>query len=155
MEFFEVIKKRHCCRSFNPNKDVRDEDLEKIIKAGQMAPSAGGIYPIDFDVVKEKTIKEQITKAALGQDFIAKAPVVIIIWADVKKTAYKYGKRGENLYVIQDAAAAAENIFLAVTAFGLSACWVGAFDEEKIKEIFGLEKLQRPMVVMPIGYSYY
>ena len=85
--------------------------------------------------------------------FIAQAPVILVIYADTKKTTERYGERGKNLYVICDAAAAAENIFLAVTALGLSTCWVGAFNEEKAAKILKLTKSQRPLVLMPIGYE--
>ena len=156
MEFFEVIKKRHCTRSFNPKKLVSDLDIEKIIDAGKSAPSAGGIYPVKFAVVKKQPTKNRLADSTANvlhrMDFIPEAPVVIVVYADVEKTATKYGERGKNLYVIQDAAVATENIFLAATALGLGACWVGAFDENIVRKILHLKEDQRPMVIMPIGY---
>ena len=151
MEFFEVVKKRHCCRSFQPDKKVSNDLIEKIIAAGKAAPSAGGIYPVEFSVVKDDKTKEELAEAAQGQDFIINASVILVIWADVEKTAAKYGERGRALYTIQDAAVAAENIFLAVTALKLDACWLGAFDENEVKKILHLSAHQRPMVIMPLG----
>jgi len=151
MDFWQVINKRKCVRSFDPAKEVTDEQIEKIIQAGRRAPSAGGIYPVDFIVIKDLNTKEKLTEAAFGQSFIADAPVVIIVVVDAKKTASRYASRGEKLYSIQDGAAATENIFLAATALGLGACWVGAFDEEGVKEILRLNKDQRPQAIMPIG----
>ena len=152
MEFFEVVKNRHCCRNFDPNKKVSNEDIEKIIQAGKMAPSAGGIYPVGFEIIKNQKTKNSLAEAASQQNFIAEASIVLVIWADVDKTRQKYGERGQNLYAIQDAAAAAENIFLTTTALGLSACWVGAFDEQKVAKILNLKNNQRPLTIMPIGY---
>lgn len=129
---------------------VSDEDLAKIIDAGKRAPSAGGIYPVEFAIVKDQTTKE---KLAPTMDFITQAPVVLVIYADTEKTAAKYGQKGKDLYVIQDAAATAENIFLAAIALGLSACWVGAFDERVVREVLRLKENERPMVIMPIGYK--
>lgn len=91
--------------------------------------------------------------AAHDQDFLIDAPIVIIVWADIEKTAAKYGQRGKDLYVIQDAAAAAENIFLAITALDLNSCWIGGFDEDKLKNILKLKNHQCQMVIMPIGYG--
>ena len=54
MEFFEVIEKRHCCRKYDPTKNVETSDIEKIIDAGKCAPSAGGIYPVEFKIIKEQ-----------------------------------------------------------------------------------------------------
>lgn len=153
MEFFEVIKKRHCTRSFDPDKEISQDNLDKIIEAGKSAPSAGGIYPTDFAIAKDQKQKESLAQAALGQNFISKAPVVIVIFADLEKTAQKYGEKGRNLYAIQDSAAATENIFLAAIALGLSACWVGAFDEEKVQKILNLSSHHRPLTIMPVGYA--
>jgi nitroreductase len=149
MEFFQVIKKRHCTRSFNSKKPVSDANLAKIIDAGKKAPSAGGLYPVKFAVVKDQKVKE---KLAPTMTFLSQAPVVIVVYADQEKTAARYGQRGRDLYVIQDAAAAAENIFLAAIALGLAACWVGAFNEDAVRSVLNLKESERPMVIMPIGY---
>jgi len=157
MEFFQVIQKRHCTRSFNPKKPVSEADIAKIIDAGKRAPSAGGIYPVGFAVVRREDLKAKVTDSTANvlhrMGFIAEAPVVIVIYADIDKATAKYGERGKNLYVIQDAAAAAENIFLAAIALGLGACWVGAFDEDIVRKALNLKKNERPMVIMPIGYK--
>jgi len=152
MEFFEVIKKRQCVRSFDPKKQVEEKDLEKIIEAGKRAPSAGGLFPTRFFVAKTIEEKNKVLKA-LMQTWVADAPAIIVIWSDPFETIDRYQERGKNLYIIQDVAAAAENIFLAVTALGLATCWVGSFDEEKLKEALNLKNNQRPLVVMPIGYE--
>lgn len=152
MDFFEVIKKRHCVRSFDQTREVADEQIKQIIEAGRRAPSAGGIYPVNFAVVREQGKKDKLAEASFGQRFVALAPVVIVVSADIEKTAARYGERGRELYAIQDAAAAAENIFLAATALGLGACWVGAFDEEEVRSILGLSGNIRPLTIMPIGY---
>lgn len=153
MDFWQTIKKRHSVRSFDSRKDVSEDLLKKIIEAANCAPSAGGIYPTDFIVIRDQKTKNQIAEAVLGQYFITEAPVVIIIISDVEKTALRYGERGRNLYAIQDAAAATENLILAATALGLSTCWVGAFDESELSQILKLKKSQRPLAIIPVGYQ--
>jgi len=152
MEFFEVLNKRHCTRKFDPKKPVKKEDLEKIIESGKRAPSAGGIYPTRFFVAKTKEDKNLILES-MEKSWVADAPVLIVIWSDPEESIARYGDRAKDLYIIQDAAAAAENIFLAVTALGLATCWMGSFDEEKLKVALNLKNNQRPLVVMPIGYE--
>jgi len=153
MDFWQVIKKRHSVRSFNSKRDVSNNLIEKIISAAKAAPSAGGIYPTDFIIIRDQKIKEQIAEAALGQWFIAEAPVVIVVVANIEKSAAQYGERGRDLYVIQDAAVATENLLLAVTASGLGACWVGAFDEAKITKILNIKDGIRPLAIIPLGYE--
>jgi len=153
MDIWQVFKKRHSVRNFDSKKDVSNDLIEKIIEAAKTAPSAGGLYPTDFIIVRDQKTKEQIAKAALRQDFVAQAPVVIVVVSDVEKTASYYGERGRNLYVIQDAAAATENLILAATALGLGTCWVGAFDEEEIRKILKLKRDFRPLAIIPVGYE--
>jgi len=152
MDFWETIKKRHCVRSFAA-KQVSDDLIEKIISAGKLAPSAGGLQTWHFEIIKEQKIKDDLTIASMMQKFIAQAPIVIVICADVEKSAGTYGERGRDLYAIQDTAAATQNMLLAVTDLGLGACWVGAFDEDKVSQILNLPSQLRPVVILPVGYK--
>lgn len=151
MDIWEVFKKRKSIRSFDEKIKISEEQLTKILAAGKQAPSAGRIYPVDFFVVSEKKDKEKIAKVANNQNFIAEAPLIIVVVANVEKSASYYGERGRSLYAIQDAAAATENMILAAVALGLSTCWVGAFDEEKVGEVLGLNGGERPLTILPIG----
>lgn len=153
IDFWQVIKKRRSVRSFDLEKDVPRDLIEKIIKAAKMAPSAGGIYPVDFIIVRNQETKIRLADAALSQYFITEAPVVIAVVVDIEKTASRYGERGRNLYAIQDAAVATENLLLAATALDLGTCWVGAFNEEEISQILKLKKSQRPLAIIPVGYE--
>lgn len=152
-DFWQTIKKRKSVRSFDPNKPVSDVLIKKLLGAAKMAPSAGGIYPTDFVIIRDQETKIEIATAALNQRFLSEAPIIIVVTSDVEKTAATYGERGRNLYAIQDAAVAAENILLATTDSGLGSCWVGAFDEEEIKKILKLKKNVRPLTIIPIGYE--
>lgn len=152
-DFWQVLKKRHCVRQFDSWREVPDELIKDLVEAGHFGPSAGNIHPEEFIVVREQETKEKLAEAALGQMFVAEAPVVIVVIADTEKTASRYGERGRNLYAIQDAAAATENIFLAATDLGLSMCWVGAFDEKQVQKILKLQPNQRPLAILPIGYE--
>lgn len=152
MDFWQVLKKRHCVRKFDPRKEVNKEQIDKLLEAAQLAPSAGNMQDWRFAVVKDQKIKNKIAEAALSQNFIAQAPVVIIISSDLEVAKDHYNKRGVELYAIQDVAVAAEHIFLAATEMGLASCWVGAFEEKEIKEILDLPQHYRPMVILPIGY---
>ena len=154
MEFFEVVKKRHCCRSFDPEKSVKEADIKKIIDAGKMAPSAGGMYPTRFFITKIQEEKEKILNCIPKRMHWAKeASVILVVWSDPKETIEYYKERGKNLYIIQDAAAAAENIFLTTVALGLATCWIGTFEDECLKRALNLKKDQVPYVIMPIGYK--
>ena len=91
-------------------------------------------------------------KAALDQEEVAQAPLVIISCADPEQSASKYGTRGRELYAIQDATIATQNIWLAATAMGLGTVWVGAFNEKKVAKLLDLPSTMRPIASLPIGY---
>ncbi|MGC8816290.1 MAG: nitroreductase family protein [Candidatus Hadarchaeum sp.] len=150
MDVFEAIKGRRSIRSFKPDP-VSDADLEKILEAGISAPSAGNCQPWEFVIVKDPKNKQKLVQAARGQSFLAEASVVIVICADINRTASRYGERGRNLYCIQDTAAVAQNIHLAAYALGYGTCWVGAFDENAVAAAIKAPPGVRPLIMIPIG----
>lgn len=152
MDFWEVIERRHSLRDFDPSRDVTPEDVEKILRAAIRAPSAGNLQPWFFVVVREEKKKEALARAALDQRFIARAPVVVVVCADPGRSATRYGRRGVNLYCLQDTAAATEHMLLAAVALGLGGCWVGAFHEDEAARALHLPSHLRPVAIVPLGY---
>ena len=150
MDLFEAIKSRRSIRKYT-EEDVSKEDLEKILEAAICAPSAGNRQAWDFVVVRDDSVKKALVGAALGQKFIAEAPVVIVVCANMERSAARYRARGSGLYCIQDTAAAIQNMLLAITALGLGACWIGAFHEEGVTKILELPASVRPVAILPIG----
>ncbi|MEM3402541.1 MAG: nitroreductase family protein [Candidatus Hadarchaeales archaeon] len=150
MDTFEAIRGRRSIRSFREDP-VSEGDLQKILEAGILAPSAGNCQPWDFIVVKSRETKEKLSAAALGQEQVVEAPVVIVVCANTKRSSSRYGRRGAELYCIQDTAAAVENMMLAAHALGYGSCWVGAFEEEKVARIVGAPAGVRPVAIIPIG----
>jgi nitroreductase len=126
--------------------------VEKLIDAARWAPSAGNIQPWEFVIVRKPEIKRRLVEAALNQVFIEEAPVVIVVCANKVRSSQGYGVRGENLYCIQDTAAAIQNIQLTAYSLGLGTCWVGAFREERAREILKIPRGIRPVAIVPIGY---
>jgi nitroreductase len=77
--------------------------------------------------------------------------LVIVGCVDENKIK-RYGERGKNLYGICDVSASIQNLMLVATQKGLGTCWVGGFEENKIKEILNLPAHLRPIVIVPVGY---
>lgn len=151
MDVYEAIYGRQSVRSFDSSRDVSEETVEKLLQAAVQAPSAGNVQPWRFVVVRDERLKRGLVDAALGQGFIAEAPVTVVACADLDASSYGYGRRGSELYVIQDTAAAIENLLLAAYAEGLGTCWVGAFDEQACASVLNLPKNIRPLAIIPVG----
>lgn len=152
MDVYEAIYGRRSVRNFDSVKDVPPELVTKLLEAACQAPSAGNIQSWRFWVIRDPSIKEGLVGAALGQSFIAEAPVVIVVCTDLRACSSGYGTRGTTLYAIQDTAAAIENLLLAAWAEGLGTCWVGAFDERRASDLLDLPPHIRPVAIVPLGY---
>ncbi|UCD13519.1 MAG: nitroreductase family protein [Thermoplasmatales archaeon] len=150
MDVKEAIQKRQSVRSFL-GKKLSLEVIHEIIKYAHLAPSAGNLQARDFIIVDDEEQKRRLSRASLNQMFIAEAPVNIVVCANLNRVS-PYGIRGEELYCIQDSAAAVEHILLLAVDNGLGACWVGAFNENEVSNILELPQHIRPVAIIPIGY---
>lgn len=150
-DVIEAIKERRAVRSYRP-EPVPEATIGRLIEAGRCAPSAGNLQPWHFTVVLNEEVRRNLAAASYGQEFLAEAPACLVVSAEPGRSAARYGERGANLYAIQDTAAAAENILLAATGYGLGTCWVGAFDEEAVRGAAGLGPELRPVALIALGY---
>ncbi len=148
----EIFQKRHCVRSFQ-SAPVEADKLQAILEAGNSAPSAGNLKAREIVVVKDQETKLALAKAALEQEFIAEAPIILVFCAVPGRSGRKYGNRGRELYSLQDATLAASFAWLQAVSLGLGACWLGAFQEEEVKNILKLQSDWRPVALLPIGYE--
>ncbi|MGC9516537.1 MAG: nitroreductase family protein [Methanomicrobiales archaeon] len=151
MDFNEVIEGRRSIRKFK-DKPVENELVEKIILSGIWAPSAGNIQSWEVIIVKNEDNKSKISNAAYMRDFISKAPIILVICANMERSAEVYGERGYDLYSIQDAAAASQNMLLTAHDLSLAGCWIGSFDENAVKNILNIPNGVRPVALIPLGY---
>ena len=152
MDFFDVVKKRHSMRAYNA-QPIEPEKLQQILEAINRAPSAGNLQAYEVYLVCDAKRKAALTKAAFDQEFLTQTPIVLVFCAHAARSAGKYGRRGMDLYFMQDATIACAFAMLAATALGLSTVWVGAFDEDEVRREIGAPSTHRPMAMLPIGYA--
>ncbi len=151
MDFGEVIRKRFMCRSFE-DRDVPDRKIEAILDAARRFPSAGHTQPQEFVVVRDGGIKEALARAALGQTFLADAPVVLAVVSDTRRSAARYGRRGVDFYSILDGGFASMLVLLSAVDQGLAAAFVAAFDDDEVRAVLGLPRQVQPIGLIGIGY---
>jgi len=152
MDVFECIRTRRSVRKYIP-KQVEWDKVGQILDAGRMAPSAGNLQNWQFLVVTDEDKRKQIAEASARQYWMINANVHIIICEKPEIMEQYYGIRGERLYSIQNCAAAVENMLLTAHELGLGSCWIGAFDEEKVKRICSIPERARPQAIIAIGYA--
>ncbi len=116
-----------------------------------------GIYHYEVDshaltLHKASDLRTDLARATFHQEFINDAPVDIVICAIYHRTSYRYGARGER-YVHMEVGHVGENIHLQTVALGLATVEVGAFRDEEVREILGVDEQIKPLYIMPVGKS--
>jgi len=147
MDIYEVIKARRSVRVYE-DRPVADELLERLLEAARWAPSASNLQPWKLVVVRDSGRRRDLAVAARQQLFIAQAPVVI---AAVALDPARLMPCDIPPYAV-DAAIAVDHLTLAAAAEGLGTCWIGAFDQERVKSILGVPEDQRVVALLPLGY---
>jgi nitroreductase len=152
MNTLEAINNRRSVRRYL-DRPVEFEKITTILDAARKAPTAGNLQDWRFIIVSDRGLIKQVASYSIEQYWIQTAPLLIIVCAVPEKHEMYYGLRGKRLYNIQDCAAAIQNILLASTDLGLGSCWVGAFEEDKLRALFGIPVEVRPQAFVTLGYS--
>jgi len=150
LQLESLLRRRAMIRAFRRDA-IEDDKVWRILRNAWRAPSAGHLEPQDFVVVRDEGVKKSLAEAALGQAFVGKAPVVIVVCSDTRRNVGRYGERGRDFYSIIDGSFASFIILLSAVELGLGACFVGAFDDERVSKVLGLPKEVRPIGIIPLG----
>ncbi len=151
MDVYEALKERRSVRKYTSDP-VPEEKLNKVLEAAQVAPSWKNKQCWRFIVVRNPERKEQLAasmpesnpaRMAVGET----APIVIVLCADTEGSGDKDGKD----YYMLDAGLAFQQLMLAAYAEGLGTCWVGLFDEEKVREACAVPSEFRVVALTPLG----
>jgi SagB-type dehydrogenase family enzyme len=135
------------------------------------APSAGGLYPVetylgirsveglepglyhfrprafDLELLKRGDNSRALTTAALQQEMVMDAQVTFIWSALMARGTWKYRQRAYR-YVYIDAGHIAQNLYLAAGALGLGVCAIGAFFDDRVNELVGLDGVEETVIYM-------
>lgn len=152
MDFFDTVRNRHSVRKFQP-KEVEQEKLNLILETVNAAPSAGDLQAYQVVLVRDLGTRQALAQASYGQGCLVEAPLALVFCADQLMSAGKYGKRGAELYAVQDATIATAYCQLAATALGLATVWVGAFDPSAVSAAINAPEHVTPVSIIPIGYA--
>jgi nitroreductase len=144
----EAIVTRKSVRAFK-DKDVSEEMVVRLLEAARLAPSASNRQEWRFIVIRDPVVKKHLVAAARGQEFVGAAPVVLACCAETDEHVMACGQL---CYPI-DVAIAVDHITLCAAAEGLGTCWIGAFDEDQVKELLGIPPQIRVVGLLPIGYA--
>jgi len=173
----QALAKRRSCRRYLARALSLDQ-ISQLLWAAQglttpdgrrAAPSAGGCYPLELRLVcaegvfrylpeghqlckeSDRDVRADLAAAALGQEFVARAPISLVFSAVYERTTSRYGERGVR-YVHMDVGIAAENVHLQAEALGLGSVAVGAFDDAAVAKVVGLPDPEKALYIIPVGH---
>ncbi len=145
VDILNLLKSRRSIRVYQ-DKPVPQELLLQVLEAGRWAPTGANLQPWHFIVVTDPEARKQIGDVArfffIKSSHVEKAPVVIAIGFDTRKG--KYGR--------YDVTLAGGNMLTMAASLGLGTCWIGAFDEPKVKEILEIPESIEVIGLITLGY---
>ena len=148
MDVIQEIRNRRSVRSYT-DKPVERDKIERLLQAASFAPSASNRQEWRFVVVTDRECRAALAQAAGNQEFVGRAPVVIAACAEHDGHVMRCGQL---CYPI-DVAVAIDHMTLQAVAEGLGTCWIGAFDENRTKEILHIPDEIRIVELLTVGYA--
>ncbi len=151
MDLYEAIQKRRSFRKLT-DQQIPDDVLHRVLNAGRLAPSAVNLQPWRFIVVRSPMIQEELVECTRGgkQLHLGLGDVTLIACGNERDCYQRQGNFMKTFAI--DVAIALDHIMLAATAEGLATCWIGAFDEKKVKEVLNIPAPWRVVAMTPLGY---
>ena len=146
-DFTTLAAERFSVRKYL-NKQLRTEDLERILKAGQLAPTAKNLQPQKIFVIQSEeglaTI-DSLTKCRFG------APTVLLICYDTEREWHNPLEEGVTSGEI-DASIVTTHMMLEAADIGVASCWIGYFPPSRTAEAFHLPENLKPVALLDLGY---
>lgn len=134
------------------DKEVEQNKVEKLLRAGMAAPTAVNKQPWHFVVVTDKKVLSDLGDANPHAKYAKEAPLAIVVCGDMTKALDGGGRD----FWIQDCSAATENILLAANGMGLGAVWTGTYPDQSrcdaVAKVLHLPKTMIPLNTIVIGY---
>jgi nitroreductase len=156
MEIFEAINGRRSVRKFT-DEDVPENDLNRILEAGQMAPSWVNFQIWEIVVVRDQATRNRLAEAVAdsnpGKNALVMAPIVLAACGRKRKSGFYKGMESTALgdWLMFDVALFLGNVTLAAHALGYGTLHLGLIDHNKAATILSIPDGFQIVELMPIG----
>lgn len=148
MEFFEALRTRRSIRKYT-SQPIAREDVQVMLEAAMLAPSASNRQPWHFVVVDDRVTLDRIAAEHPYAKMAADAPLAVVVCGDLDAEKTKG-------FWVQDCSAATQNLMLAARALGIGSVWCGLHPVEDrvapVRRILGLPDNIIPLSLVVMGY---
>ena len=145
-DFLQLAENRYSVRKFS-GEPVKKEDLDKIIRAGQLAPTACNRQPQKILVINDENSLAKLRKCTACH---FNAPAAMLICYD-KNECWKREFDGKSSGDI-DASIVTTHIMLEAAAIGVGTTWVMYFIPEAVRTEFEIPENLEPTALLVMGY---
>jgi nitroreductase len=139
LEVFEAVKARRSIRKYR-DESIPQAKVERLLETARLAPSGSNLQNWKFIVVEDKNIRKRLVEACNNQSFVGEASLVIAGVVDPSKKWHQV-----------DLAIAFEHMVLEALDLGLGTCWIGAFQEDRVKDILRVPKDKKVVALLTVG----
>ncbi len=141
LDVFKAILERRSIRKYVKNEKIPEETLQKLLEAARLAPSGKNRQDWSLVIVEDPEIKQELVPACNNQNFVGNASIVI---AGIVNPSWKWCD--------VDLAIAFQQIVLEAVELGLGTCWIGAFEEDKVKKVLNIPRKLRVTALLTVGF---
>jgi nitroreductase len=142
MEVQEAVRVRKSVRAYD-DRPVPEDALGRILEAARLSPSAVNRQPWNLIVVRDEARRKALSEGMFAR-FLKEAPVVIVGCGDAKSSKD---------WCTIDTTIALQTLVIAATAEGLGTCWIGSFDEPKVKALLKIPEHWEVVCLVAVGYE--
>lgn len=149
MEFLDLAKSRYSTRKFS-GKKVSEEDLDKILEVGRVAPTAKNLQPFKVYVIQSEDGLKKVDQITVCR-YQAKTVLLIGYYAS---QAYVYPEERKRFDSgVEDCTIVLTHMMLEAASLGIQSCYLNRFSPLKAKEVFSFEKDFMPVAMLDLGYE--
>lgn len=148
MNTSEAIRARRSIRKYQPGVRIPREDVEKMLEAAMMAPSARNTRPWEFVVVEDRQVLDGLMAVHPYCGMLKTASLAVVVCGrpDLQED-------GGNPFWPEDCGAAIENLLLQAVELGYGTCWCGCYPTQPrtddVKKAIGCDSV--PVGIVAVG----
>lgn len=148
MSFSQIITERYSCKRFDPSRQLSQEQLDAILQAGRVAPTAKNLQEQHIYVIQSA---EALAKIDANTPCRYDAPTCLVVAYDATNVfTYPGGKYDSGA---EDATIVATHLMLGAQSVGVNSCWLNFFDPDKLAADLGLPANERILMILDLGFA--
>ena len=148
MTYDELVHNRYSCKSFDSEKQINKEQLDAILEAGRVAPTAKNLQEQRIYVIQSA---EMLAKIDSVTPCRYNAPTCIVVAFD-KENVFTY-PGGQKNSGVEDATIVATHMLLAAESVGVNSCWINFFDPEVLRQTLNLPENEEVLMILDLGFA--